>query len=180
MKIKKLHEEIRNDKKIYLPSKISKRIYYVITNNINNKIYKTIKWCRIKRYYEQKNKKNIINLFLYVFSSFIFNRLSLKYNIELPEKFGSNLKIYHLNIVINRNSIIGNDVKLHGNNCIGAKDSKINSECPIIGNNVDIGYGATIIGNIKVGDNSVIGAGSLVLKDVPANSVVAGNPAKKI
>lgn len=51
---------------------------------------------------------------------------------------------------------------------------------PIIGNNVALGACVTIIGNVKIGDNVVIGAGSVVVKDVPDNCVVAGNPAKII
>lgn len=49
-----------------------------------------------------------------------------------------------------------------------------------IGNNVYIGYGATILCDVRIGDNCIIGAGSVVSKDVPENMVVAGNPAKII
>lgn len=49
---------------------------------------------------------------------------------------------------------------------------------PIIGNNVFIGTGACILGDISVGDNSIIGANAVVLKSVPANCSVAGVPAK--
>ena len=50
----------------------------------------------------------------------------------------------------------------------------------MIGNNVWIGAHSIILGDISIGDNSVIGAGSVVVKDVPANAIVAGNPAKVI
>lgn len=49
-----------------------------------------------------------------------------------------------------------------------------------IGNNVRIGGHCVIIGGIKIGDNSIIASGSVVTKDVPKNSIFAGNPAKKI
>ena len=49
-----------------------------------------------------------------------------------------------------------------------------------IGNNVFVGAGSIILPGVKIGDNSVIGAGSIVTKDVPANMVFAGNPAKQI
>lgn len=49
-----------------------------------------------------------------------------------------------------------------------------------IGNNVFIGAGSTILCNVRIGDNVIIGAGSLVTKDIPSNSVVAGNPSKII
>ena len=49
---------------------------------------------------------------------------------------------------------------------------------PIIGDNVFIGAGAKILGDITIGDNCVIGANSVVVKSVPSNSIVAGVPAK--
>ena len=51
---------------------------------------------------------------------------------------------------------------------------------PVIGDNVTLGASVTIIGNVHIGNNVVVGAGSVVVKDVPDNCVVAGNPAKII
>lgn len=51
---------------------------------------------------------------------------------------------------------------------------------PVIGDNVSLGATVTIIGNVKIGNNVTIGAGSVVVKDIPDNCVVAGNPAKII
>jgi acetyltransferase-like isoleucine patch superfamily enzyme len=48
----------------------------------------------------------------------------------------------------------------------------------LIKKGASIGSGATILSNIHIGENAIVGAGSVVTKDVPANSVVAGNPAK--
>jgi serine O-acetyltransferase len=48
---------------------------------------------------------------------------------------------------------------------------------PVIGNNVDIGAGAKLLGPIKIGDNVIIGANAVVLCDVPANSIAVGVPA---
>lgn len=50
----------------------------------------------------------------------------------------------------------------------------------IIGNNVFIGWGCIILGNTHIGNNVIIGAGSIINKNIPDNSVVAGNPAKVI
>ena len=50
----------------------------------------------------------------------------------------------------------------------------------VIGNNVWIGSGANILPGVSIGDNSIIGAGSIVIKDIPANSVAVGIPAKVI
>ena len=55
-----------------------------------------------------------------------------------------------------------------------------NDLLPSIGDNVSLGANVNILGDITIGDNVVIGAGSVVVKDVPSNCVVAGNPAKII
>lgn len=57
---------------------------------------------------------------------------------------------------------------------------KKNNARPVIGNNVSLGASVVIIGNVHIGNNVVVGAGSVVVKDVPDNCVVAGNPAKII
>lgn len=62
----------------------------------------------------------------------------------------------------------------------GVKSKNRHSERPWIGNNVDFGVNVTCIGNVRIGDNAIIAAGSVVVKDVPANAIVAGNPAKII
>jgi len=51
-------------------------------------------------------------------------------------------------------------------------------EKTVIGNGASIGSGSTILSNLTVGENAIVGAGSVVTKDVPANAIVAGNPAK--
>ncbi|MEQ9308569.1 MAG: DapH/DapD/GlmU-related protein [Balneolaceae bacterium] len=55
-----------------------------------------------------------------------------------------------------------------------------NAKSIIIGNNVWIGGHSVILGGVKVGNNSILAAGSVVTKDVPKNTIYAGNPAKKI
>lgn len=63
---------------------------------------------------------------------------------------------------------------------IGNKQHGQNNLIPEIGDNVSIGANVNIIGNIKIGNNVIIGAGSTVVKDVPDNCVVVGNPARVI
>ena len=54
------------------------------------------------------------------------------------------------------------------------------NDCPTIGNNVRVGVGAIIIGNVHIGDNVNIGAGAVVVKDVPSNTTVVGQPVRYI
>ena len=61
---------------------------------------------------------------------------------------------------------------------IGNKKDGDNEHLPIIGDNVTLGANVVIIGGITIGNNVVVGAGSVVVKDVPDNCIVAGNPAK--
>jgi serine acetyltransferase len=125
--------------------------------------------------------RKFLKIILYPY--FIFYRLIIEWilGIELPwhTTVGNGLIIYHgQTMVVNKNSIIGSNCIIRHSTTIG--NSKKNSKCPVIGNNVDIGAHVCILGNIKIGDNVVIGAGSVVLKDVPNNTLVAGNPAKVI
>ncbi|MCC8153176.1 MAG: hypothetical protein LIP01_02525 [Tannerellaceae bacterium] len=78
--------------------------------------------------------------------------------------------------MINGTAKIGKYCKLHGNICIG--NDGLSMEAPIIGDNVDIGVGAKIIGNVKVANNIIIGAGSIVVKDCDKEGVWAGVPSK--
>ncbi|MCG6137599.1 MAG: serine acetyltransferase [Nostoc sp. LLA-1] len=117
----------------------------------------------------------------------LFYQLIVEYilGIELPwnTKIGTNIKIQHGHgLVVNCETIIGANCTLRHSTTIGNKklpDGSI-SASPQIGNNVDIGSNVVIIGPIKVGDNVVVGAGAVVVKDIPQDAVVAGNPAKII
>ncbi|EKB51326.1 serine O-acetyltransferase [Cecembia lonarensis] len=99
--------------------------------------------------------------------------------IDIPDtvKIGKNFRVYHgMGLVIHENTVIGEHVTLRHNTTIGLK--KENGKAPLIGNNVDIGANAVIIGEIKIGDNSIVAAGSVVISDIPSNVIVAGNPAR--
>ena len=78
---------------------------------------------------------------------------------------GKGLKIWHYgNIIINGYSKIGENCVLHGQNCIGNKGDSSPLDAPTIGNNVDIGVGASIIGGVFIADGVKIGAGAVVTK----------------
>lgn len=69
---------------------------------------------------------------------------------------------------------IGDYLTVKQNVCIGMNHNQL----PVLGNHVFCGVGSCVLGGIKIGDNVKIGANSVVLKDVPSNATVIGNPAK--
>jgi len=94
---------------------------------------------------------------------------------------GRRLFIDHgIGIVIGETTIIGDDVLIFQQVTLGGTTMTHGKRHPTIGNNVVIGAGATILGNIKVGDNSRIGAGSVVIDDVPDDCTVVGVPGKVV
>lgn len=162
-----------SEKTMYLSNNLLKRLYKRLTFHPDYLFYKAVKIFNKYNYF--KLKKNKIGILWYGFKA---NRIASKYNLELYGNFGKNLRIWHGNIVINGRASLGDNVQLHGNNCIG--NDGITDECPKIGNNVDIGYGSIIIGNITIADNVKIGANSLVNKDcLEENVILIGSPAIK-
>lgn len=91
--------------------------------------------------------------------------------------FAEGLTIEHYgSIIVNPKSRIGRNCKIHGNCCIGSTGG-YPDDSPVIGEGVDIGQGAQILGGIYIADHVRIGAGAVVLKDVPTPGVtVVGVP----
>ena len=83
-----------------------------------------------------------------------------------------------LGVVIGETAIIGDDVLLYQGSTLGGTGIIKGKRHPTVGNNVVIGAGAKVLGNIVIGDNSYIGANAVVVKDVPPNSTVVGIPGR--
>lgn len=94
---------------------------------------------------------------------------------------GKGLFIDHgMGVVIGETAEIGDNVTIYHGVTLGGTGKEKGKRHPTVGNNVLIGCGAKVLGNIKIGDNSNIGANSVVLKDIPAGSTAVGIPAKII
>ena len=94
---------------------------------------------------------------------------------------GEGLFIDHgTGIVIGETAEIGNNVTLYQGVTLGGTGKEKGKRHPTIGNNVVVSSGAKVLGSFKVGDNSKIGSGSVVLKEVPPNSVVVGVPGRVV
>jgi len=92
---------------------------------------------------------------------------------------GKRLFIDHgMGVVIGETAVIGNNVLLYQGVTLGGTGIEKGKRHPTIGNNVVIGTGAQVLGNITIGDNSYVGANAVVIKDVPANSTVVGVPGR--
>jgi serine O-acetyltransferase len=99
--------------------------------------------------------------------------------IELPceVEVGNNFVIDHFGgIVISGYAKFGNNCRIRNGVVVGLKNVK-SPKAPQFGNNVDIGAGAKILGEIKIGNNVFIGANAVVLCDIPDNSLAVGVPA---
>jgi serine O-acetyltransferase len=120
---------------------------------------------------------------LQFFYKILHRRYLYKFGFQIPlsTKIGKGLHIAHFgNVVVHEDAVLGDNCNLTHGITIGRTNRGGRKGCPTIGNRVWVGTGAVIVGKITVGDNVLIAPNSYVNFDVPANSIVLGNPAKII
>lgn len=103
--------------------------------------------------------------------------------LRYKSRIGPGLALFHGQaLVVHEGTVIGKGCTLRQSTTIGSKQlpDGTQSACPILGDGVDVGANAVIIGPIRIGDGAVIGAGSVVVKDVSPGAVVVGNPAREL
>lgn len=139
--------------------------------------WRFIKAMRWLEYCENVLKKRPGGGILWLLAKIRYRRISLKLGYSIPiNVFGPGLSLPHRgNIIINPQTKIGANCRIHVGVNIGAHKDK----APTIGDNVYIGPGAIIFGDITIGDNVSIGANATVNKTFQENNIViAGTPAK--
>lgn len=143
-------------------------------------IYYYIRHLRYVEYY--KNKKGISKL-LFFWHFFRYKRLGFKLRFTIyPNTIGPGFRIYHAGDFVH----VGPTVQI-GKGCtmlpgvvFGNKHQKIKNQSVIVGDNCYFGLGVKIFGPLTIGNNVIVGANSVVTKDIPDNAVVGGIPAKII
>lgn len=113
------------------------------------------------------------------YSRFLSKRLYSKHSLLVSSKanIGACFQAVHpIGLIIGEGCNIGSNVRIYQNSTIGQSRGGF----PTIGDNVIIYSNCVIAGDISIGDNSIVAAGSIVLNSVQANQIVAGNPARPI
>mgnify|MGYP002540172704 FL=1 len=135
--------------------------------------FKALIYYKISHYfYERKHL---------ILARYISEKAKRKTGIEIHPgaTIGKRLFIDHgTGVVIGETAIVGNDVTLFHGVTLGGTGKEKGKRHPTVGNNVFIGSGAKILGNIVIGNNVKIGANAVILKDVPSNVTIVGVPGK--
>jgi serine O-acetyltransferase len=127
-------------------------------------------------------KSNLIRKPLSGLYKVLYKSVQILTGIELPceVNLGKNFRIDHFGgIIVSGFASIGDHCVIRNGVTIGLRHTH-QPLAPRIGNNVDIGAGAKILGDISIGNNVLIGANAVVIKDIPSNSVAVGVPARII
>jgi len=114
-----------------------------------------------------------------VYIAYFFFRLLSSIEISPRANIGPGLFFPHPQCVVIGMATLGKNCTIYQGVTIGAK-LPFHDKYPEIGDNVYIGAGSTILGDIKIGDNVTVGAKTLILEDIPDNCVVVGNPSRII
>lgn len=178
---KELHDFLQSDKDIYIRHSLKERLTDIFLVRENVQLYRFVKAMRYTQYYTTNMRKGIFYKIMYLYYSRKYNKKCNKLGLQIGAMaFDKGLCIYHMgNIVVNTQCSIGKNCKLHGSNCIG--NSRRKDDCPTIGNNVRLGVGAKVFGDIFIADNVTIAAGAVVTKSCHEEGVtLAGVPAQII
>jgi len=137
-------------------------------------------WMRTCAY---SRNQAILKFLLFPLARVLLRHFSYQLGIGIPyyTKIDSGFYIGHFSgVIVNGESIIGKNCNISQGVTLGQANRGKNKGCPILGDNVYIGPGAKIVGQVRIGNNVAIGANCVVTKDIPDNAVVVGIPGKVI
>lgn len=147
----------------------------------NRKHWKGQVFCVIYRFGRLTRRKSIASRILRIPYAVFYKAMTevvLSLEIPLSVDIGKGVKIRHgFGIVVHANASIGENVTLRQGVTIGAKHTG-DHKAPKIGNNVEFGANSIVIGDISIGDNTIIAAGSVIYRDIPPNSIAYGSEGK--
>ena len=183
-----LKEYLKEDAKYYRYPRVNflfRLILRFSSNPLSDEcvVWRYVRYLRYSEYHLNKTSNDgKLNFYNFKYSPYHFlmtlyyyhklNKLSYKTGFQIPPNVcGPGLNIYHFGyIIINASTRIGKNVTLYPGVLIGWKN--VGENCPVIGDNVFIGSGSKIIGNIHIGNDVTIGQNCVVVKDVPDGTTV--------
>lgn len=137
--------------------------------------YKSLKAYRYAHWFYEHNMKNLAFYIMYL------NKRHTGVEIHPAAKIGVGIFIDHgTGLVIGETTEIGNDCKLFQGVTLGGTGKETGKRHPTLKDGVMVSAGAKVLGPVVIGENSKIGAGSVVLKDVPPNCTVVGVPGRVV
>lgn len=155
-----LFVELKEDIKVN--GKHIEKIFIILVYRIGNHLY----YCDLPKFI-----RNMCLFFMQIIRK-VFVVLLFKVQILFKCNIGKGLKIMHPNgIIINENVVIGDYCTIYHQVTIGANDGKDARKVAMIGDNVYIGCGAKIIGDVVIEDNARIGANAVVVKSLKENAI---------
>lgn len=179
MNFKTFNNLIKEDINIYYNLLIGKKtkdklnIIDFIRIWVKSPVFKLVYFMRLNFFL--RGKKFFLPLF--ILTKFYYRHLQIKFGVQIGYDLnpGGGFFLGHYSgIVVHSYSQIGDNLIIHQGVTIGTTDRGV----PKIGNNVTIGANVCIIGEVIIGDNCTIGAGSIITKSFANNSVIVGNPAR--
>lgn len=176
-----LAEYIAADNRWYIQKSWKRRMIDKFTASPPYVLKQYLLYLRKFEYYYNNSAGSRFNTYLGYYYERKKNRLGAKLGIEIgPNCFGKGLSIWHSgSIVVNPAVRAGENCVLRGSNCIG--NNGADNQNPVLGDNVELGYGAVIIGDITVASNTWIGANAVVNRSIEEEGCVyAGVPARRI
>lgn len=181
MNKQELKEIIAEEKAMYNKSNYSFRKF---VHQKRYMIWRYLYWFRWAQYYKEQitvasGLRRLQAKFAHAIAQRRKNICGEKCGVEITNnsKLGRRLSIWHSGIVIDAQ--LGDDVSIRGNTVLGSKDLRCTSGRPMIGNGVEIGFGAAVIGNVAIADRCIIGANAVVTKDfLEPGSIIVGVPGR--